>query len=255
MPRARAQERGTVLCGKLSSHGSRDPTRGVDITTQAPKLPNLSQISLRQQALEILRRAITSGQIAPGTRLIETELSAQLGISRGTLREALRSLHQQGLLTLTSTRGMAVRSLDAREVRDIFRVRAALESLAARLLSESEERARFATTLRDFLSHMEESQGIPLEERIESDLGFHRTLCELTGNTTLVQTWVALEGPIRMTFAWSGLEKTVGNMRASRHEAVIHAIEGGNPEAARNAVESHMEEAANNLVSGARQKS
>ena len=66
--------------------------------TTARVLNGLTKTNLREQALASLRTAITSGQLAPETQMVETELSEQLQISRGTLREAMRQLQQEGLL-------------------------------------------------------------------------------------------------------------------------------------------------------------
>ena len=105
-------------------------------------LLRLEKTSLRQQALTALRRAITSGELPPGMHLVETDLSDALQISRGTLREAMRQLQQEGLISVTGDRGrLSVRHLDAKEIRDIFHVRAALESLAARELCALPDRA------------------------------------------------------------------------------------------------------------------
>ena len=85
-------------------------------------LLRLEKNSLRQQALTALRRAITSGELPPGMHLVETELSDTLQISRGTLREAMRQLQQEGLISATGDRGrLSVRHLDAKEIKDIFR--------------------------------------------------------------------------------------------------------------------------------------
>ncbi len=110
----------------------------------APLL-GLEKKSLREQALSALRTAITSGELEPGRHLVETELSEMLQISRGTLREALRQLEQEGLLSAGPRGRLSVRHLDAKEIRDIFSVRAALESLAARTLCELPDRQHVIT--------------------------------------------------------------------------------------------------------------
>jgi len=89
-------------------------------------LGGLAKTSLREQALDQLRNAVTSGEIAPGTRLVETELSAALGISRGTLREALRQMQQEGLVEAGERGRLTVRTLSDAEILDMFAVRAAL---------------------------------------------------------------------------------------------------------------------------------
>src|SRR5689334_7286063 len=79
--------------------------------TAAPGLVGLTKVNLREQALASLRTAITSGQLPPESPMIETELSDQLGISRGTLREAMRQLQQEGLLTAKARGRLYVRKL------------------------------------------------------------------------------------------------------------------------------------------------
>ncbi|MCQ9165194.1 MULTISPECIES: GntR family transcriptional regulator [unclassified Arthrobacter] len=211
-------------------------------------LLGLEKKSLREQAVSSLRTAITSGALEPGRHLVETELSDMLQISRGTLREALRQLAQEGLLT-SGTRGrLSVRHLDAKEIRDIFAVRAALESLAVLTLCERPNRTAVIKSLRSAVDRMNAVANESLEERIEADLEFHRTLCTLTGNQTLLHSWASLEGSIRMSIMFAGLEKAVRNMRVDRHYEIVAAIETGDPEAARSAVVDHMDVAAGNLV-------
>ena len=91
---------------------------------------------LRQQVLERLRDAIISGQLAPGKRLIERELTAMLGVSRTVVREVLRQLESEGLVAIIPNKGPVVRELSATEARDLYAIRAALEGLAARLCVE-----------------------------------------------------------------------------------------------------------------------
>ena len=213
----------------------------------APLL-GLEKKSLREQALSALRTAITSGELAPGRHLVETELSEMLQISRGTLREALRQLEQEGLLSAGPRGRLSVRHLDAKEIRDIFSVRAALESLAARTLCELPDRDYVISLLRAAIGAMEAATHGTLEERIETDMDFHRTMCRLTGNETLLHTWESLEGSIRMSIMFAGVDKGVKNMSVDRHHEIVAAIETGDASLARNTIRDHMDQAADNLV-------
>ncbi|MGW0183914.1 GntR family transcriptional regulator, partial [Nocardia sp. NPDC003345] len=168
------------------------------MVAQPAALLGLEKTSLRQQAVAALRSAITSGALAPRSPLVETELSEKLAISRGTLREAMRQLQQEGLITSGARGRLYVRHLDEKEIRDIFAVRAALESLAVRELAERPDRAELLPALREALDAMSRAER-SLDERIETDLNFHRVLCRLTGNETLLHSWQSLEGSIRMS--------------------------------------------------------
>ena len=215
-------------------------------------LLRLEKTSLRQQALTALRRAITSGELPPGMHLVETDLSEALHISRGTLREAMRQLQQEGLISVTGERGrLSVRHLDAKEIKDIFNVRAALESLAARELCALPDRAAAVAILRNAVTEMERWAVANLEDRIEADLKFHRTMCQLTGNETLVHSWTSLEGSIRMSIMFAGVDRAIKNMNATRHAELVDAIDSGDADTAETAVRDHMTAAANVLVEGA----
>jgi DNA-binding FadR family transcriptional regulator len=87
-----------------------------------------------------------------------------------------------------------------------------------------------------------------IKDMVEVDLALHRLLCELTGNTTLVRTWEALAGSIRMSIMFAGADKAVANMSVPRHQQVIDAIATGDADIARAAVDQHMAEAAQNLL-------
>ena len=217
--------------------------------TAAPALAGLTKTNLREQALGSLRTAITSGQIPPETQMVETELSDQLGISRGTLREAMRQLQQEGLLVAQTRGRLFVRRLGPKEIGDIFAVRASLEALAAALLAAHNDRTETVDQLRELLAEMGRAvDEQDLEQRIESDLAFHRALCRLTGNESLLHTWEGLEGSIRMSIMYAGHDRAVGNMDVDRHDAIVAAIESGDPATATTAVQEHMAWAANNLI-------
>ncbi len=218
---------------------------------QKGALLGLQRTNLREQAVAALRTAITSGELRPRSALVETELSERLGISRGTLREALRQLQQEGLVVSGARGRLSVRSLDQKEIRDIFAVRGALESLAASELAGQPERASMVAELRETLARMESAGTERLDDRIEADLDFHRALCRLTGNDTLVHSWTSLEGSIRMSIMYAGTERAVGNMDVARHSVIIDAVDAGDPAAARDAVVAHLNWAADNLIATA----
>jgi DNA-binding GntR family transcriptional regulator len=221
------------------------------VSVEATSLLRLEKTSLREQALSALRRAITTGQLQPGTHLVETELSEALQISRGTLREAMRQLQQEGLISAGARGRLSVRHLDAKEIKDIFDVRAALESLAARTLATRPDRTSAVAELRKAVADMERWAASNLEDRIEADLKFHRTMCHLSGNETLLHQWSSLEGSIRMSIMFAGVDRALKNMDAKRHSDIVDAIESGDADRAAATVRDHMACAATVLVDGA----
>lgn len=207
----------------------------------------LAKVNLREQALQALRNAITSGEIEPGTHLVETELSAALSISRGTLREALRQLQQEGLVETTERGRLRVRTVSQAEIEDMFAVRSALEGLAAATLARIADQEGVVPALQSALDALSAATG-SISEMVEIDLAFHRTLCQLTQNSALLHSWEGIAGSIRMSIMFAGAERAVANMSVPRHQRLVDAIASGDPDQARAAVEEHMRGAAANLV-------
>lgn len=91
---------------------------------------------LRDQVSGVLRKAIVERELRPGQRLVERELTDRLGVSRATIRESLRELEAEGLVTVIPQRGAVVASISPREAADIYEARAAIESLIVRRFTE-----------------------------------------------------------------------------------------------------------------------
>lgn len=91
---------------------------------------------VREQVEQRLRQAILTGHFRPGDRLIERELCMLLGVSRTSLREALRQLEGDGLVTNIPHKGMVVASMTLQEAKEVYQVRAVVEGLAGRLFAE-----------------------------------------------------------------------------------------------------------------------
>jgi DNA-binding GntR family transcriptional regulator len=100
--------------------------------------------SLQDNAADWLRNAIVRGIFQPGATLTELALTEQIGVGRGTVRSALFALEAQELVTRTPYSSWHVVSLDAREIEEIYTLRAALEGLAARIVAE--KRAEIGTS-------------------------------------------------------------------------------------------------------------
>ena len=205
-------------------------------------LPSLDRSTLRERALQSIRRAITSGQYRPGDHLGEVELASRLGISRGTVREALRHLQQEGLVRPGARGMLSVNSLTSHEIRGLYQVRSALEGLAVATIIRSARRDQALETLRAALAQL--SSGDGLAERVEADLGFHLLLCQLADNPMLVEAWRNLEGRIRVAIMSHDAEQLPEIMAGNRHAPIVDAIEQGDIPAALAVVEQHMAAAA-----------
>ncbi|MFF3490271.1 GntR family transcriptional regulator [Streptomyces sp. NPDC002795] len=207
----------------------------------------MDRSTLRERVLQALRSAITAGAYRPGDHLGEVELAGRLGVSRGTVREALRHLQQEGLVR-AGVRGMLrVNSLSAEEIRGMFRVRAALEGLAVAEVIARPDRAEAVAVLRAAAGELD-AAGSDFAARVEADLGFHVRLCQVSGNSMLVDSWRHLEGRIRVTIMSRDQDDAPAMMTRGRHAAIIDAIEAGDVPGAVAVVEEHMAVAAEHFA-------
>jgi DNA-binding GntR family transcriptional regulator len=119
---------------------SAGPSDTIMTSPEAPTATGMrvvrNTVTLRQQVLEVMRNAILSFQFKPGDRLIERELCEMTGVSRTSVREALRHLESEGLVQNLPNKGPMVATVTGAEAREIYEVRRVLEGLAARLFAE-----------------------------------------------------------------------------------------------------------------------
>lgn len=217
-----------------------------DASSPLSGLGTLDRRTLREQILTRLRDAVSTGELAPGTHLAEIELSASLGVSRGTLREALRHLQQEGLLVSDQRGRLSVRVVTEREVRDIFTVRYGLEALAFEEIAHLDDRSEVERRLQGALDALARAEGFA--DRVRADLDLHEMLIAASGNETLLQSWRHVSGLARAALTAGGSEAAMTNMAVERHSPLVELVASGDAEAGRAFLRRHMDEASDKLV-------
>jgi DNA-binding FadR family transcriptional regulator len=223
-----------------------------------PKLfPSLNDGSVTERAVQLLSDLITSGKLAAGEFLpSEPALSKQLGISRGTIRMALKTLEMRGLVitrrgigveVANRTRQVAIDSLEMMlqhgdgSITDAFEVRSMLEGQSAMLAAER-------ATDRDLIEIAEalariEQPGLSIDEQIDFDLEFHLRICESTRNPILVAMATVMRGLLRDVIAstlTARLPADPDGPRAPEHRAILEALRARDPDRAHDAMNAHM---------------
>lgn len=201
----------------------------------------LPRTTLRLHAHAMLREEIVSGRLRPGDKINEVHVSAAMGVSRGTLREAMRVLEQEGLLLSVAHRGSYVRHIDAREARELQEVRLALEITAAvhdALIWSPEIDAflwdRYRTLERTY------AQGTFLE-RARADLSFHEGFVEAADNQILLRTWRSLVGSIAVMVLSVGEDEMTDLQDPAEHKTLLDAVATREPAKIRETFTSHFE--------------
>ncbi|MER5945998.1 FadR/GntR family transcriptional regulator [Streptomyces sp. NPDC001904] len=212
-------------------------------------------MAVTDEAIEKIKGMIVSGALRPGDRLPkESELAAELGLSRNSLREAVRALSLIRILDVRQGDGTYVTSLDPQLllealsfVVDFHRDDTVLEFLAVRRILEPAATAMAATSIgRDQLdrlaAQLDELGPEPsVEELVAADLDFHRGIVAATGNSVLCSLLDGLSGPTTRARVWRGLTQEDAVGRTLReHRAILAALRDGDPEAARSWATVHI---------------
>ncbi|WP_052068083.1 GntR family transcriptional regulator [Rhodococcoides fascians] len=147
---------------------------------------------LRDRVADVIRQAIVRGDLAPGRRLTERELGELTGVSRTSLREALRSLQSEGLVERTGTRGLQVAVLTPAIVGELYDVRLPLEVAAVELCVRNASDAQIA----ELHSALAAPESGHLDDQLEMTRRFYDVLLESAGNSTLQQMFGSIEARI-----------------------------------------------------------
>ncbi|HEY1782324.1 MAG TPA: GntR family transcriptional regulator [Roseiarcus sp.] len=193
--------------------------------------------------VESLREDIWAGRLEPGSRLVESDLTARFAVSRGPVRESLRRLSADGLIEHRPHRGAVVRRLTEREIRELFLIRIEMEALAARLAAVAEapeRRARFAASIEPIHS---DSPRNPCDY-LKENAAFHDAVMALADNLELRDLAIRLQLPLIMAQVGDVLTPPVLEASVREHRAIAEAISARNPEAASARMREHLERAA-----------
>jgi DNA-binding GntR family transcriptional regulator len=196
---------------------------------------------IRSQVTENLRQAIIDRRLAPGQRLIERELVELTGVSRTSVREALRELAAEGLVTAIPNKGTVVTSVGAEEARQLYEVRSALEALAGRLFvaNASPAQRKALTRALEKIDRLA-ARGAPI---LAAKDAFYDVLFEGGGNDALRSVVAGLHARVSVLRSLS--LSVPGRLRHSLEElhAIVDAVEAGDADAAGAACARHVEEA------------
>ncbi|GAA2980631.1 FadR/GntR family transcriptional regulator [Streptomyces fulvorobeus] len=205
-------------------------------------------MAVTDEAIEKIKEMIVSGALRPGDRLPkESELAAELGLSRNSLREAVRALSLIRILDVRQGDGTYVTSLDPQLlleamsfVVDFHRDDTVLEFLAVRRILEPAATAMAAGLISDAQldllgSRLNALGGNPsVEQLVAADLEFHRGIAQSSGNSVLCSLLDGLSGPTTRARVWRGLTQEDAVSRTlHEHRAILSALRDRDAEAAR----------------------
>jgi DNA-binding GntR family transcriptional regulator len=157
----------------------------------------INRVSVADQVAALLRQRILEGEFRPGTQLQELPLASSLGVSRNTMREAIRILSIEGLLRRSLHRGVAVSQLALRDVHEIYQLRRMLE-LPAVLSARRPDPDLVKEICRAVEQYEEAIEARDWPRAVSHDLHFHSLLIRLQGNKRLDSFYRNMIGELRI---------------------------------------------------------
>ncbi len=202
---------------------------------------NVKPRTMVDHAIDAIIEGAARGLILPGERIVESELSARLGMSRVPMREAFRTLASQGVLTIEPYKGIRLMPVTSERVEQLQDARIALETRAAtQAISKGNNKKKQVDQLHRLVDVMElmatrqDAYGFAM-----ADTDFHRHLVRLSGNPVLSQLWESLALQLTIIFGLSTLDKTM-NRIMEEHTTLIDVFVRGRIEEIQDELEDHI---------------
>lgn len=202
-------------------------SRGISAIPATP----LTHESLGAEVAQTLRTLIISGQLAPGTHLVEATLAARFEVSRGPIRDALRVIEAEGLVE-SRRRGVFVTGHSVEDLEELYSLREAIESLALRLAIERAAPEEWANAERAVERMREAASAEDPDAFAAADLEFHSELYRLSRHRRVWSVWDQYRPTLAAVFSVTNTNKHDLNKNAVRHAKILAAARRGDADRA-----------------------
>ncbi|HBR02786.1 MAG TPA: GntR family transcriptional regulator [Ruminiclostridium sp.] len=221
---------------------------------KVPKLKLDSYQPLRDVIFETLRKAIVSGDIKPGERLMEVSLAEQMGVSRTPVREAIRRLEAEGLVTMVPRKGTHVSQLSIKDMMDVLEVRCALDKLATGLATEHIEPGQIKSLEgihKQYVANVEKGN---IEGAIRKDVEFHDMIYTISGNLRLISVATSLREHVYRFRVIYLTDTNIAENVLKEHEEILSAIRNADNTRAAELAEAHIRNQMESIIKMASEK-
>ncbi|PXW25783.1 UNVERIFIED_CONTAM: GntR family transcriptional regulator [Williamsia faeni] len=212
------------------------------------QMPPRDTTALVRGVRDRIRLAIILGEIPGGSRLNQVQLAKQLGVSRMPVRTATAELATEGLLEIVPGGGVTVRLLTAKDLRDVYEVRVALESRAVRHVAERQPPWGLARIEQIVATHKPRVPTYGAAAMLEADRDFHMAILDATENSffrqAIVPVWSTVERAMVQLLHMEG----VFTRAWDEHERIAAALRAGDPDLAELRIREHLDNAAAELA-------
>ena len=207
-----------------------------------------TQPNLAEQVRKAIVSEIASGKLKPGKRIIQEHIAQVLGVSRQPVQQALLLLKNQGVLRDAAGRGLIVTSLDPKQVRQMYDIRAVIEGLAFRKAAENNPLRAKKLGPALIRNGRKSVKSCSVTQMIAADIKFHDFIYALSENPLIAPS---------MEVQWTNTQRVMGEVLMrdetprdiwDQHEAMLHAVMAGNAAAAETLTRQHITQAADFMI-------
>lgn len=217
------------------------------IMTEYPYMP------LRDVVFHTLRRAIMQGDLKPGERLMEIKLANRLGVSRTPIREAIRMLELEGLVTMVPRKGAQVAEITEKDLKDVLEVRIGLEELAVKFVCQRIDDRQLRELQEASRKFAEAVQSEDLTKLAEADVNFHDLIYKATGNERLVQLLNNIREQMYRYRVEYLKDIAVRRTLADEHRSICEALRAGDETKALDYIRVHIDNQQKAIIRGLNQ--
>lgn len=205
-------------------------------------------LPLRDVVFNTLRKAILTGQLKPGERLMEVHLANRLGVSRTPIREAIRKLELEGLVIMIPRRGAEVAQITEKSLKDVLEVRRALDALSVELACKRITREEMEELEKACRTFEDATKGKDAAVIAKADVRLHDIIVQATGNQRLQQLVNNLsEQMYRYRFVYIKDESQHEKLIAE-HKEIYESILEGNVQRASEAAKLHIDNQEKSII-------
>lgn len=222
--------------------------------SKATKFPKVEYNGLRRHVYELIKDVIIKGGLKPNERIVESKIANEFSVSRGPVREAIRDLAKEGVVTHVPRKGTFVTVCSIRDIEEIYSLRAVLEGLAIRraLKYLTKKEIKKLEKLKDEIVTAAKSKNII--EMVKKDIKFHKIICYSSKHSRLIKFWSDMDYQIRMFLVATDVVFHNPKEVAERHNKILDAIKEKNPDKAEKCIKNHIVQVGEEIVDIFRKK-
>lgn len=194
--------------------------------------------TLRENVVGVIREKILQRELEPGARIIEKELSEELGVSRGPIREALRQLEQEGIIEYTRNVGCSIKKVTIKDLYEIYLLRSAYEELAVKLCAGRINESDIAK-MEKILAKMDDVE-MCYADICSYDHMFHKVIVDKAKSERISKVWADLDyGSVIECYMGNFEEKEIAGRQYSIHKELLEACRTAEAETICQAISRH----------------